>query len=210
MPCGWHLLQSSSRRGHTGLLRSQFPWLTSVGRCSPPGLSAVQTGQYRRLPAPYPVPFGSSASASCAGSRSRWLSHTFACAARRCLRDGIPGVRLPGSAFYPRSRPLRTSRRPGGYAVTPAPGGRDFHPHEELSYKADALRLARELTLSFSQRIARKCKRYFANDHCCWRTSFPLRWNLSLTLALTCCRKPEQRVGFWQSGAAPDCVKTLR
>ena len=137
MPCGWHLLQSSSRRGHTGLLRSQFPWLTSVGRCSPPGLSAVQTGQYRRLPAPYPVPFGSSASASCAGSRSRWLSHTFACAARRCLRDGIPGVRLPGSAVYPRFRPLRTSRRPGGYAVTPAPGGRGLHPHEKLSYKVN-------------------------------------------------------------------------
>ena len=137
MPCGWHLLQSSSRRGHPGLLRSQFPWLTSVGRCSPPGLSAVQTGQYRRLPAPYPVPFGSSASASCAGSRSRWLSHTFACAARRCLRDGIPGVRLPGSAVYPRFRPLRTSRRPGGYAVTPAPGGRGLHPHEKLSYKVN-------------------------------------------------------------------------
>jgi hypothetical protein len=55
----------------------------------------------------------------------------------------------------PRFRPLRTSRRPGGYAVTPAPGGRDFHPHEKLSYKVDALRLARELRLSFSQRIAR-------------------------------------------------------
>jgi hypothetical protein len=135
MPCGWHLLRSSSRRGHTGLLRSQFPWLTSLGRCSPPGLSAVQTGQYRRLPAPYPVPFGSSASASCAGSRSRWLSHTFACAAHRCLLDGIPGVRLPGSAVYPRFRPLRTSRRPGGYAVTPAPGGRGLHPHGKLSYK---------------------------------------------------------------------------
>ena len=26
-----------SRRGRTGLLRSQFPWLASVGRCSPPG-----------------------------------------------------------------------------------------------------------------------------------------------------------------------------
>ena len=135
MPCGWHLLRSSSWRGHTGLLRSQFPWLASVGRCSPPGLSAVQTGQYRRLPAPYPVPFGSSASASCAGSRSRWLNHTFAYAAHRCLLDGIPGVRLPGSAVYPRFRPLRTSRRSGGYAVTPAPGGRDLHPHGKLSYK---------------------------------------------------------------------------
>ena len=58
----------------------------------------------------------------------RWFAftmahYTFAYAAHRCLLDGIPGVRLPGSAVYPRFRPLRTSRRPGGYAVTPAPGG---------------------------------------------------------------------------------------
>src|SRR5262249_33642577 len=46
------------------------------------------------------------------------------------------GVRLPESAVYPRFRPLRTSRRPGGYVVTPAPGGRDLHPHGELSYTA--------------------------------------------------------------------------
>ena len=48
-----------------------------------------------------------------AGLQLRWLNHTFASAAHRCLLNGIPGVRLPGSAFYPRSRPLRTSRRPG-------------------------------------------------------------------------------------------------
>jgi hypothetical protein len=107
-------------------LRSQLPWIASVGRCAPPGFSAVQTGPCRRLPAPYPVPFGSSASASCAGARARWLNHTFAGAAPRCLRDGIPGVRLPGAAVYPRCKPLRTSRRPGGDAVTPAPGGRDL------------------------------------------------------------------------------------
>ena len=117
--------------------RSQGPWFTSLGRCSPPGLSAGQTGQSRGLPAPSPVPFGSSASASCAGSRSRWLNHTFAYAARRCLRDGIPGVRLPGAAVYPRCRPWRASRRPGGYAVTPAPGGRDAHPHGKLSDKVN-------------------------------------------------------------------------
>src|SRR5919204_521554 len=68
---------------------------------------------------------------------SRWLIHTFACAAHRCLLDGIPGLRLPGSAVYPRFRLLRTSRRPGGYAVTPAPGGRDLHPHGKLSYKVN-------------------------------------------------------------------------
>ena len=44
----------------------------------------------------------------------RWFAFTmaqctFACAARRCLLDGIPGMRLPGSAVYPRFRPLRTS-----------------------------------------------------------------------------------------------------
>ena len=70
----------------------------------------------------------------------RWFAftmaqRTFACAAPRCLLDGIPGSRLPGSAVYPRFRPLRTSRRSGGYAVTPAPGGRDSHPHGKLSYK---------------------------------------------------------------------------
>ena len=71
----------------------------------------------------------------------RWFAFTmaqctFAYAARRCLLDGIPGMRLPGSAVYPRFRPLRTGRRPGGYAVTPAPGGRDLHPHGKLSYTA--------------------------------------------------------------------------
>jgi hypothetical protein len=144
--------------GHAGLLRSQFPLLASVGRCSPPGFLAVQTGQYRGLPAPYPLPFGSSASASCAGWRSRWLNHTFACAAHKCLRDGIPGVRLPGSAVYPRFRPLRTSRRPGGYACTPAPGGRDLHPHEKLSYEVKGLlfnsRSTRKPRLPFDQRVA--------------------------------------------------------
>src|SRR5919199_6309970 len=79
--------------------------------------------------------FGSSVSASCAGSQSRWLNHTFACAVHRCLLDGIPGMRLPGSAVYPRFSPLRTSRWAGGYAVTPALGGRGLHPHGKLSYE---------------------------------------------------------------------------
>src|SRR2546427_553730 len=98
------------------------------------GFMAVHAGQWFRLPAPYPVPFWLQRV-----SLLRWVEitmarHTFACAAYRCLLSGIPGVRLPGSAIYPRSRPLRTSREPGGYAVTPAPRGRDLHPHEELSY----------------------------------------------------------------------------
>jgi hypothetical protein len=109
--------------------------LASVGRCSPPGLLAVRTGQYVRLPAPYPVPCWLQRV-----SLLRWVPltmawHTFAGAVHRCLLDGIPGLRLPGSAVDPRFRPLRTSRGPGGYAVAPAPGGRDLHPHGELSSK---------------------------------------------------------------------------
>ena len=78
---------------------------------------------------------GSSVSASGAGCRARWRNHPFAGAVHGCLRDGIPGVRLPGSAVAPRFRPLRASRRPGGEAVTPAPGGRGLHPHAALRSK---------------------------------------------------------------------------
>jgi hypothetical protein len=112
-------------------------------------------GQWFRLPAPSPVPFWLQRVSLLRWVKVTMAHHTFACATLRYVLNGIPGVRLPGSAFYPRSRPLRTSRRPGGYAVTPAPGGRGLHPHEELSYKVDTLRLAREPRLSFSQRIAR-------------------------------------------------------
>lgn len=54
---GWHLLQkvTSFSEGHAGLLRSQLPLLASLGRCSPPGFEAVQAGQYRGLPGPYPA-----------------------------------------------------------------------------------------------------------------------------------------------------------
>jgi hypothetical protein len=59
MACGWHLLCKITGfpEGHAGLLRSQFPLFAALGRCSPPGLLAVHTGQYRRVPAPYPLPF---------------------------------------------------------------------------------------------------------------------------------------------------------
>ena len=127
-PSGWHLLPFN-RRARIRLCRSQLPCFASVGRCFPPGFCG---SAYRSV--------GSAAGAlSCAFwlqrlSLLRWVMvtmapYTFACAAHRCLRDGIPSVRLPGSAIYPRFSPLRTSRRPGGYAVTPAPGGRGLHPH---------------------------------------------------------------------------------
>jgi hypothetical protein len=154
---GWHLLYevTSLTEGRWRLLRSQFPSPASIGRCSPPGFEAVQTGQWFRRPAPAPVPFWLQRL-----SLLRWVEvtracHTFACAAPRCLINGVPGLRLPGSAVYPRFRPVRTSRGLGGYAVTPALGGRDLHSHGKLSYKLDVLRLTREPGLSFSQRIAR-------------------------------------------------------
>src|SRR5262245_31547283 len=128
-PCGWHLLtttrESTCRvtpfpvsmvRIRRAVLSTGLLW-----QCTPVSIEGCRR--------PILCRFGSSASASCAGSRSRWLNHTFACAVHRCLLDGIPGVRLPGSAVYPRFKPLRTSRRSGGYAVTPAPGGRALHPH---------------------------------------------------------------------------------
>ena len=136
--CGWHLLWrvTSLPESCWGLLRSQFPLFASVGRGFPPGLLAVHAGQSFWLPALYPVPFWLQRI-----SLLRWLNltmalHPFACAVHRCLLDGIPSVRLPGSAVYPRCKPLRTSRRLGGYACTPAPRGRGLHPHGELSYKA--------------------------------------------------------------------------
>src|SRR5207248_8553710 len=50
--CGDRLVESGWR-----LRRSQLPLVASVGRCCPPGLSAVQAGQWSRPPAPSPVPF---------------------------------------------------------------------------------------------------------------------------------------------------------
>ena len=126
---------------------------------------AVQAGQWMRLPAPYPVPFWLQRV-----SLLRWVTltmahHTFACAVHRCLLDGIPGERLPGSAVYPRFRPLRTSRRSGGYAVTPAPGGEDFHPHGNCVTKPLALRFTRGHQSSFDQRGARNCNAIVPQSH---------------------------------------------
>ncbi len=45
--CGWYLLREPTglTKGCWGFHRSQFPGLASVGRCFPPGWSAVHTGQ---------------------------------------------------------------------------------------------------------------------------------------------------------------------
>jgi hypothetical protein len=106
-------------------------------------------GSVRWLPASYPVPFGSSVSASCAGSLSRWLNHVFASATHRFLLDGVSGLRLPDTAVYPRCSPLRTSREAGGYAYTSAPEGRGLHPHEDGVTRPCGLAACLEVLPSF-------------------------------------------------------------
>ena len=56
-----------------GLLRSHSLLFASVGRFLSTGFSTVQTGHWFRMPVSYPVPFGSSASASW-----RWFKVTMA------------------------------------------------------------------------------------------------------------------------------------
>jgi hypothetical protein len=90
----------------------------------------VPAGQGLRRPAPSPGPCWRQRISRWRGVDVRMAPHPFAGAAHRCVLTGIPSVRLPGSAIAPRFRPLRSRRRPGGSAVTSAPGGRDFHPHE--------------------------------------------------------------------------------
>ena len=106
-------------------------------------------GSVRWLPVSYPVPFGSSVSASYAGLQSRWLNHVFACAAHRFLLDGVSGLRLPDTAVYPRFSPLRTSRETGGYACTSAPEGRGLHQHADGVTRPCGLAACLEVLTSF-------------------------------------------------------------
>jgi hypothetical protein len=156
-PCGWHLLMSQ----HESPCRvTPFPVpMVCIRRAV---LSTGFLGSADRSVSK------AAGAISCAFwlqriSLLRWFAftmayHTFACAAHRCVLDGIPGLRLPGSAVYPRFKPLRTSRGPGGYAVTPAPGGRDLHPHDKLSYEVKEFlftsRSTRKPWLPFDQRVA--------------------------------------------------------
>jgi hypothetical protein len=55
---------------------------------------------------------------------------------------------------------------------------RKFRILRELQRQGTVSAAARALSLTpsaVSQSMYRKFKRYFANDHCCWRTSFPPR-----------------------------------
>ena len=129
----------------------------------------MHAGQSFWLPAPYPVPFWLQRV-----SLLRWVNltmalHPFACAVLRCLLDGIPSVRLPGSAVYPRCKPLRTSRGLGGYACTPAPRGRDLHPHGELSYKARGFAVCLRTLILFRPTGRTKCKFLYDGHMVRWR-----------------------------------------
>ena len=115
--------------------RSPVPWLASVGRGSPPGLrwrcTPVRIAGCRRR---IRCPLGSSASASGAG-----CDHGFPPLCLRC--PSMPARRdtQREAARLRRFAPLHAvenQSRAWGEAVTPAPGGRDLHPHGELRYKA--------------------------------------------------------------------------
>jgi hypothetical protein len=134
-----HAVGTCSRpcvRARIGLLRSQLPWVASVGRGFPPGFwgsadrsvmpAAGAVSCALLAPALQPLTLGRFDDGS---SHLRWR-----CPERPARRDTRhEAARL---RFFPRFRPLRTSRGSGGYAGTPAPGGRDLHPHGKLSYKA--------------------------------------------------------------------------
>ena len=89
----------------------------------------VPAGQFDGCQCPILCHFGSSVSASFAGSLSRWLSRVFASTTHRFLLDRVSGLRLPDTAVYPRCSLLRTSRKTGGYAFTSAPEGQGLHLH---------------------------------------------------------------------------------
>jgi hypothetical protein len=93
------------------------------------GFVTVPAGQFDGCQRLILCHFGSSGSASCAGSLSRWLKYVFACATHRFLLDRVSGLRLPDAAVYPRFSLLRTSRKTGGYAFTSVPEGQGLHLH---------------------------------------------------------------------------------
>jgi hypothetical protein len=91
------VIQSVSERPY-GVTPFPVPMVASVGRCSPPGFSGSAHRSVSKA----------AGALSCAFwlqrvSLLRWFAftmaqRTFAYAAPRCLLDGIPGSRLPGSA----------------------------------------------------------------------------------------------------------------
>ena len=137
-PCGWHLLRriDRPRRGRTGLLRSRFGFGDGrrVGklRRDPCGVNAGRAENRRPKVRCH---FGSSVSASCAGSTYRRF-HSLPVRTRIHLSWRYHRVRLP---VAPRSCPRRglmARSLPRGMCVSPSPGAVGIAPTPETSSQA--------------------------------------------------------------------------
>jgi hypothetical protein len=131
-PCGWHLLRRTndlSWRGHTGLLRSRFGFgdrrrVRKLRR----DLYGVNAGRAENRWPEVQCPFGSSVSASCAGSTYRRF-HSLSVRTPIYLYLQRRQVRLPA---YPRAFPLRglrASRNRGECVSAPHQGRSELHRH---------------------------------------------------------------------------------
>jgi len=84
----------------------------------------------------------------------RWVAFTMAQPSLRLRYPSTParrvsGVRLPDTAVSPRFSLLRTSRRAGGDAFTPASGGQDLHLHKDRVARPFRLAACPEVFTSF-------------------------------------------------------------
>src|SRR5262249_33438140 len=130
-PCGWHLLHriDRPRSGRTGLLRSRFEFGDGrrVGKLRR-DLCGVNAGRAENRRPNARCPFGSSVSASCAGSTYRRF-HSLPVRTPIHLYWRYRRVRLPAA---PRSCPLRglmASRYRGACVSAPHQGRSELHRH---------------------------------------------------------------------------------
>jgi hypothetical protein len=130
-PCGWHLLRrlDRPRRGRTGLLRSRIGFGDGrrVGKLRR-DLCGVHAGRAENRRPKVQCHFGSSVSASCAGSTYRRF-HSLPVRTRIHLYWRCHRVRLP---VVPRSCPLRglmASRYRGACVSTPHQRRSELHRH---------------------------------------------------------------------------------
>src|SRR5262249_35331544 len=159
-PCGWHLLRriDPPRRGRTGLLRSRFGFGDGrrVGKLRR-DLCGGNAGRAENRRPEVRCPFGSSVSASCAGSTYRRF-HSLPVRTRIHLYWRCHRVRLP---VVPRSFPLRglmASRYRGECVSTPHQGRSELHRHPKR-----VLRLARVASLSPGDQSSELTARFLVN-----------------------------------------------
>jgi hypothetical protein len=159
-PCGWHLLRRMDRprRGRTGLLRSRFEFGDGrrVGKLRR-DLCGVNAGRAENRRPEVQCLFGSSVSASCAGSTYRRF-HSLPVRTRIHLYWRCHRVRLP---VVPRSFPLRglmASRYRGECVSTPHQGRSELHRHPKR-----VLRLSRVSSLSPEDQSSELQARFLVN-----------------------------------------------